>query len=359
MSSIAPHGTNLPQSKSKKSLRLQMFMPESLVPVFLFVVAIPISMLMWIGHLAFSFFKETSRLDSDLAVVPPTRWLASTLIPLVIVLHALRKKQVSTSGAALGSVIAFILSLASYSFLACLIAFFFSSSKATKFRQEKKKKLEEHFKEGGQRNWVQVLCNGGMAAQLSFLYILDLGCGERPINFVDDYRGSWLNLGVLGAFACCNGDTWASELGTVVGKADPYLITSWRKVPRGTNGGVTIGGLIFSAAGGALVGVFHYLATIIFIDSQQLVLSPPQWPLILAGALAGFFGSLLDSILGASLQYSGVDERTGIVVERSGKGVRHISGIRFLDNHCVNLISSITIGLLTPRLANIFWPTGY
>ena len=51
---------------------------------------------------------------------------------------------------------------------------------------------------GGQRNWVQVLCNGGMAAQLAFLYILDLGCGERPIDFINDYRGSWLSLGVLG-----------------------------------------------------------------------------------------------------------------------------------------------------------------
>lgn len=38
---------------------------------------------------------------------------------------------------------------------------------------------------------------------------------------------------MLGSFACCNGDTWASELGTVVGKAEPYLITSWKKVPRG------------------------------------------------------------------------------------------------------------------------------
>lgn len=357
MSSIAEQDTELKQ-KMKKTNRFQTFMPESLVPVFLFVVAIPISMLMWIGHLAFSFFKETSRLDSDIAVVPPTRWLASTLIPLALVLHALRRKHVSKSGAILGSIIAFALSLASYSFLACLIAFFFSSSQATKFRQDRKKKLEEHFKEGGQRNWVQVLCNGGMAAQLAFLYILDMGCGERPVNFIDDYRGSWLSLGVMGSFACCNGDTWASELGTVIGRAEPYLITSWKKVPRGTNGGVTILGLIFSAVGGALIGISHYITVFYFVDAQQLEMSPPQWPLIAAGALAGFFGSVLDSVLGATLQYSGLDERTGVVVERSGKGIRHVSGVRFLDNHCVNLISSITIGLLTPRLANVFWPTG-
>jgi hypothetical protein len=39
-----------------------------------------------------------------------------------------------------------------------------------------------------------------MATQLAFLYILDSGCGERPINFVKDYRASWLGLGVLGKF---------------------------------------------------------------------------------------------------------------------------------------------------------------
>lgn len=51
---------------------------------------------------------------------------------------------------------------------------------------------------GGQRNWVQVLCNSGMAVQLALLYILDSGCGERPIDFHDDYRASWLALGVIG-----------------------------------------------------------------------------------------------------------------------------------------------------------------
>jgi hypothetical protein len=47
---------------------------------------------------------------------------------------------------------------------------------------------------------VQVLSNGGMATHLTFLYLLDAGCGERAINFMKDYRASWLGLGVLGKF---------------------------------------------------------------------------------------------------------------------------------------------------------------
>ena len=39
------------------------------------------------------------------------------------------------------------------------------------------------FKEGGQRNWLQVLCNGGMALELSLLYLLDLGSADLPVVF--------------------------------------------------------------------------------------------------------------------------------------------------------------------------------
>lgn len=53
---------------------------------------------------------------------------------------------------------------------------------------------------GGQRNWIQVLCNAGMATQLALLYMLDVGAGERPIDFIRDYRSSWLTIGVLGEF---------------------------------------------------------------------------------------------------------------------------------------------------------------
>lgn len=157
----------------------------------------------------------------------------------------------------------FILTLTNYAHLVCLMIFFVSSSLATKFRSHKKRKIEADFKEGGQRNWIQVLCNGGMASQLALLYLLDVGCGERPIDFYKDYRSSWLSIGILGkiilsiyfylhqnnkkisivffifndfnlgAFSCCNGDTWASEFGAAIGNSDPFLITTRKRVPRG------------------------------------------------------------------------------------------------------------------------------
>lgn len=80
--------------------------------------------------------------------------------------------------------------------------------------------------------------------QLALLYLLDCGSSERPIDFTHFYRSSWLGIAVMSAFACCNGDTWASEIGSVVGTSNPILITTRKRVPRGTNGGVTPVGLL-------------------------------------------------------------------------------------------------------------------
>uniref|UniRef100_A0A1B6FGK0 Transmembrane protein 19 n=1 Tax=Cuerna arida TaxID=1464854 RepID=A0A1B6FGK0_9HEMI len=321
------------------------------LPLVLLLISIPLSLILWLGNMAFTAFWQ-----GDNETIAPTRWLFSVITPICFAAYGLKKKSLSISGALLGLFIGFVLTLSSYLFLVCLMTFFVTSSRATKFRSKLKSKFEDEFKEGGQRNWVQVLCNSGMALQLAFLYILDSGCGERPIDFHDDYRGSWLSLGIVGVFACCNGDTWASELGTVVGSSSPFLVTTGRRVPRGTNGGVSPVGLLFSLFGGLVIGAAYYLAVWYLVDPVQLAHSPVQWPLILWGAFAGLAGSLVDSFLGATVQFSGLDKRTQRIVEVPGPGVKHISGISILDNHSINLLSSIVMGLVTPILANLLWP---
>ncbi|XP_011697403.1 PREDICTED: transmembrane protein 19 [Wasmannia auropunctata] len=326
-------------------------------PVILSACAIPISMLFWIVNVAYSIMwpDTADPTTEEHSVISPWRWLAAVVLPLMFAFWGLRRKSLDVSGGILGFFMGFILTLSSFAHMMALIAFFVTGSKVTKFRSTRKKKLEVDFKEGGQRNWIQVLCNGGMATQLALLYLLDAGSGERPIDFVKEYRSSWLSIGIIGAFACCNGDTWASEIGTVIGTSDPFLITTRKRVPRGTNGGVSWIGLVCSIVGGLVVGLFYYIMILNTVDIAVLQLAAPQWPIVVVGAFGGLFGSILDSILGATLQYSGVDEK-GIIVERPGKGVRHICGKQILDNHSVNLLSTIGIALILPRLANMFWP---
>src|SRR5690242_21564973 len=71
---------------------------------------------------------------------------------------------------------------------------------------------------GGQRNVRQVLANGGVAA-------------------VAAWFGSWPLA--AGALAAATADTWATEIGAW-SPHPPRLITSWKPVPPGTDGGVTL-----------------------------------------------------------------------------------------------------------------------
>lgn len=54
-----------------------------------------------------------------------------------------------------------------------------------------------------------------------------------------------------------------------------------------------------------VVGLANYAMLIYTIDADMLARSPAQWPIIVAGGFAGLVGSVVDSLLGATLQYSG------------------------------------------------------
>lgn len=251
--------------------------------------------------------------------------------------------------------VGFILTIANFSFFTSLLMFFLTSSKLTKWRGEMKKRLDSEYKEGGQRNWVQVFCNGGVPTELALLYMIENGPGEMPIDFAKQHTASWMCLSLLAALASSAGDTWASEVAPVLSKSSPRLITTWEKVPVGTNGGVTAVGLVSSLLGGTSVGLAYFLTQLVFVN--DLDISAPQWPLIAFGGLAGLLGSIVDSFLGATMQFSGLDESTGLVVSSPTQETKHISGKPILDNNAVNLFSSVLVALLLPTAASGFWPT--
>lgn len=307
-----------------------------------------ISLSFWIVSITASTYYGTLR------PISPWRWLFSVITPIMIVSRGVKKRSLDHSGAAGGLIIGFILTVANYSFFSALMTFFITSSVLTKWKSDVKKRFDSEFKEGGQRSWVQVFCNGGVPTELALLYMIESGPGEIPVDFSKQYTASWMCLALLGALACSAGDTWASEIGTVFNKNEPRLITSWKKVPVGTNGGVTFVGLIASFLGGLAVGLAYFISQLLFVTDLEIAV--PQWPLILFGAFAGLFGSIIDSYIGATMQYSGFDEGTGKVVNYPMNGARLISGKPILDNNAVNLFSSILVALIFPGIAWGFWP---
>ncbi|XP_014442408.1 transmembrane protein 19 isoform X3 [Tupaia chinensis] len=186
-----------------------------------------ISLAFWIMSMTASTYYGNFR------PISPWRWLFSVVVPVLIVSNGFKKKSLDHSGALGGLVVGFILTIANFSFFTSLLMFFLSSSKLTKWKGETKKRLDSEYKEGGQRNWVQVFCNGAVPTELALLYMIENGPGEIPIDFSKQYTASWMCLSLLAALACSAGDTWASEVGTVLSKSPPRLITTWEKVPVG------------------------------------------------------------------------------------------------------------------------------
>jgi uncharacterized membrane protein len=130
-------------------------------------------------------------------------------------------------------------------------------------------------------------------------------------------------------YAAVAADTFSSELG-ILSASPPLLITApWRSVPPGTNGGVTATGIQAGLLGASIISI---TATLLMPFCST---SPPSYILggqnagwepyskikfALSVTLIGICGSLLDSLLGAVLQASVVDIRSGKIVEGDGGG---------------------------------------
>ena len=130
-------------------------------------------------------------------------------------------------------------------------------------------------------------------------------------------------------------------------KSAALLLLHLQAVPPGTNGGVSLLGIAAAAGGGVLMGVSYFVLQL--LDSS-LGLAPCIPSACLADAAliplalcAGVLGSLLDSLLGATLQYSGFDERSKKLTSVAPRGeaaqwVKRVCGRNVLSNTGVNEI---------------------
>tara|TARA_R110002050_G_scaffold225830_1_gene361714 strand:+ start:357 stop:737 length:381 start_codon:yes stop_codon:yes gene_type:complete len=85
------------------------------------------------------------------------RFLLGCTLPLLFMGYGLKKKSLHISGACMGWVVASANFFCHVSVFCALGTFFVTSSAFTKFKSKEKRKIEEGFKEGGQRDWVQVI----------------------------------------------------------------------------------------------------------------------------------------------------------------------------------------------------------
>jgi uncharacterized protein (TIGR00297 family) len=142
-------------------------------------------------------------------------------------------------------------------------------------------------------------------------------------------------LAVLACFAATTADTFSSEIG-MLSKKEPVSILTLKPIQKGLSGGVTPLGF-----GGAVVGALAIS-----------VLAIPRFGVagMIAVSLVGVISSVVDSVLGASLQAkyqmrTNSDELTAkCVTERSdmnGTPLRLVHGLRWINNDVVNFVSAI------------------
>lgn len=271
--------------------------------------------------------------------------IIAVLISFFIAFNSYRKNSLDVSGAFAGF---FVMSLhlsVNYRFGAMLLAFFFTSSKLTKKGEDRKRAIDAEFKAGGQRNWIQVFSNSGIASVLVIAYWKLKASQDTCLDSKESYIITSLVGGLIGHYSCSNGDTWSSELG-VLSDEQPRLITTFKPVRRGTNGGVTIAGLQAAAAAGTVIGLAFVLPGF-FTKSCTNDAFLKQLLVIPLSAAAGLAGSLIDSILGATLQFSGFCSVRNKVVSKPGPTVKRISGLSILDNNGVNVVSILLTSMLT------------
>ena len=175
-------------------------------------------------------------------------------------------------------------------------------------------------------------------------------CGaERAVGFDSDSTqvlASQLTCGIVAHHATCLADTLASEMG-ILSKSSPRLITQpWKKVPSGTNGGVTLNGFFWSAMGGAIIGI----STVLF-DGISGIDTSNALSMILYSLTCGLLGSILDSVLGATVQQSYFDPDTKMVYQEEDRRPKTASlvvgySMNLLTNELVNLVSVVATTVL-------------
>ncbi|KAI6099860.1 integral membrane protein DUF92-domain-containing protein [Pisolithus thermaeus] len=304
------------------------------------------------------------------------------VIPLVLAtalaVNGVLSRKLSPSGAATAFVVGFLVMATPVRAIGVtLIVFYLLASRATKHEKKRKAQLEEGFQDAGYRTGWQVLCNSIAAFIASVVWSATFAPNVLPWSLLPSVlpqgplydSESWCPLSagisndlsrallfvVLGQFACCLGDTLASELG-ILSTSPPVLITTLKPVPPGTNGGISIGGTLASVAGGCVVGLTLFTSLVVENGACRAEWMSILPSLIFWGSTAGVLGSMLDSFLGATVQrtrYS-VDSKRVLQdasVPRDKESIKVISGLNLLTNNQVNLVSSTATAVVVALLA--------
>lgn len=237
---------------------------------------------------------------------------------LAIAVFSRSRRALTGDGAIAATVLGSLAAAAGWEWAALLIAFFVTGTLFSRMSVATKAAHTAGITEkGGQRDFVQVLANGGLFGLLAVCSVV--------------YGSDLFIIPAAGAIAAATSDTWATEIGTAAsGRARSIL--GFGEVQAGTSGAISGSGTIAAVAGA------------IFIAGVALAFGGAG-DVACAAIIGGIGGSFLDSIAGATVQSQRWCAQCGMSTERMthtcGQHTTHQRGVSWLDNDGVNALATV------------------
>ncbi len=256
------------------------------------------------------------------------------LFGALVAYMSFRAKFLKKSGAMTTFILASIIfGFGAWAWTTPILTFFILSSLLSKIS---KPKHEQIFEKGSQRDYLQVLANGGIPGFLMIVYIFF----PKPEIFYF----------YLGALAAAMADTWATEIGMLIGQR-PRLISNFKLVPSGTSGGITWCGSLGAFIGALILGI----SGIKFIANGY---NFSTFTILSIVAMSGFLGSLVDSFLGATVQVQYQCEICNKITEKRDhcltESTKVVTGVKWITNDMVNFFNTVVGALLSMIMSFIF-----
>lgn len=190
---------------------------------------------------------------------------------------------VSSSGVAGGTIVGtVVLAMGGWALYLLLWLFFILASLATRLGYRQKERIGGAQEEGGRRGAKHAVAN----CLLASLAVLALGA-------TDGIDGLFV-IFYCGALATALGDTLSSELGQLFGR-NPFMPTTFHKVPPGTVGAVSIEGTLYGMLGAIVFTLAAYLMEVL------------PGNLIPAVVIGGWIGFYAESYIGAYWMDEGIE----------------------------------------------------
>jgi uncharacterized protein (TIGR00297 family) len=217
------------------------------------------------------------------------------LVVAVLAVAAVRKRLLNVSGAFSAFLIGTtIIVTTNLLWLLLLMSLLVLAGVATRTKYEEKAARGTGEAREGVRRTRNVLANGLVPTGIALLH--------GPIDALVGTGAS--SLIFVGSVAAAAADTLASEFGGLSDRT--ILITTGKRVPPGTDGGISLAGQVAALLGSFLVAGIG----IVLLQLSRTLSAQPTPPELAAGAfvtagLAGFLGCQMDSLLGATLEVRG------------------------------------------------------